>query len=188
MNDHIGWRTISKVHFFSGSPEDMEGLAAKARAGAPTASLVAGPCYQGSKEVEGNMALDAGLNALIDILAGLNPAAVPWNAANAYIGVGDDGGAALASQTQLEAERNGTNFQYVGMDGSFPVRTVSLDGHPSVKYRATFLSGVACFGWVEWCVANGNGAGKVLLNRKAEPIGTKPAFDIWIFETELVFG
>jgi len=186
--DMIKWKTLTRVHRFGGSPESLAEIGRRAQAGASISELITAEEYRGAKEVLGNMALTAGLNHLIDILAGLNPSAVKWDSSNAFIGVGDDGGAAAASQTQLEAERNGTNYQYVAMDAGFPMRTVSLDGHPSVKFRATFLSGVACWGWAEWCVANGNGVGKVLLNRKADIIGTKPAFDLWIFETELVFG
>jgi hypothetical protein len=187
-SDSIKWRTVARVHCFSGPSDVLDELGRRAQAGGAISELKKAEEYRGTKEIVGNLALNAGLNHLIDIIAGLNPSAIRWDSSHAYIGVGDDGGAAVATQMQLEAERNGTNYQYVAMDAGFPMRTASIDGHPSVKYRASFLSGVACWGWAEWCVANGNGAGKVLLNRKAEVIGTKPAFDLWIFETELVFG
>jgi len=188
ISDSIKWRTVARIHCFSGPPERIAKIGRRAQAGDAISELVKTEEYRETKEIDGNLALDVGLNHLIDIIAGLDPSAIKWDSSHAFIGVGDDGGAAVASQTQLEAERNGTDYQYVAMDAGFPMRTTSIDGHPSVKYRASFLSGVACWGWAEWCVANGNGAGKVLLNRKAEVIGTKPAFDLWIFETELVFG
>lgn len=174
---NASWRTVSRCYRF----EDRDGvLGRRARDGASVDELRASApeAYQGCQEIIGNVALNAGLQYMIEALTRINPAAVLWDATNAQIVVGDQSAPAEATQTQLEAQRLGTNWQAVGMDAGFPQR----EGQTMI-FRSSFLSGVAVHDWLEWGVSNG----VVLLNRKVDNVGTKPEFDLWIFEVGITW-
>ena len=91
--------------------------------------------------------------------------------AHSYIGVGNaDNQApsstsalqALATDTMLYAEENynvasvGLNdchYCYMKMNDTYPL----AGDNQKIVFQSTFLPGVACFNWYEWCIANGNG-------------------------------
>jgi hypothetical protein len=126
-------------------------------------------------ESEGNLALNEGLQFLLDLLIGVdqNP---KFNNANAHIGVGDGTTAAAATQLGLQ----GANKSYRIMDAGYPTRT-----NQTVTFRATFPEGQANFAWQEWTVANGSSDSAVNLNRKVESLGTKPSTEIWRFTVQI---
>lgn len=177
------WKTDSRIFRF----HDPTGeLGKEAQKGATIEQLRAMKpgAFQDVVEVKGNQGLTAGIIYLIELATAINPTAVKLDATHAKIGVGNSNLAAAADQTQLEAERLGMSAAWVGMDGGFPQR----DGCTMI-FRASFLSGVAVFDWLEWAVAFETGPGvRVLLNRKVENVGTKPQFDLWIFETGLMWA
>jgi hypothetical protein len=106
-------------------------------------------------------------NAGRDILAGLavGAAVTAFNAANAYIGVGDGDDGFDAADTDLQ----GTNKARIGMDSTYPQRTDNV-----LTFRGTFGLGAANFSWKEWAVFNAAAAG-TMLSRKVESLFTKTA-------------
>lgn len=122
-------------------------------------------------EDEGNLLVNAGINALEQLLAGTgSPTA--FNAANAYIGVGDSSTAASAAQTDLQASSNKLRK---AMDSTYPLQASQV-----MTWKATFASADANFAWAEWAVFNAAAAG-TMLNRKVQDNGTKAAGSSWAF-------
>lgn len=121
--------------------------------------------------VDGNLLLNAGITRLLNLGCGLGGTA--FDAADAYIGVGDSVTAASASQTDLQAS---SNKLYRPMVASFP--QVSAQ---TASWQASFGSSDANYAWNEWGVSAGaSGASGdgfttpgVLLNRKVSSLGTK---------------
>lgn len=94
---------------------------------------------------------------------------IPFNNANAQIGVGDSTVAATPTQADLQ----GTNTAYVSMDAGYPMITDQI-----ISFRSTFNGDVANFSWSEVSIRN-SATGMVNLNRKVQAMGTKAAPAIW---------
>ena len=133
-----------------------------------------------------------GTNVSCDFIA----AAISGNAsplfdnANAAIGVGDDSTAFGVSQTQLQAEANGSNALRKGMDSGFPVVDPDSNGsNNTIRFSSTFGTSEGNFRWEEWGVFNDvtSGAG-TMLNRKVDYIGEKTNSAIWVFECDITFS
>lgn len=73
---------------------------------------------------------------------------------------------AMAEDTTLYAEENyqtsssttgpaldACHYLYMGMNDTYPL----AGDNQKIVFQSTFLPGVACFNWYEWCIANGNG-------------------------------
>src|SRR3972149_8858310 len=90
-------------------------------------------------EIEGNLLLNEGITALLNLLTGA--AETAFSNANAYIGVGDSSTAAAASQTGLQAA---TNKLYKAMYTSYP----SISSQ-TTTWRSVFGSSEANFAWNE---------------------------------------
>lgn len=127
------------------------------------------------EEFDGNLLLNSGINALLNLLIGSGTA---FNNTNARIGVGDSSTAASASQTDLQAS---TNKAYAAMDATYP----QVSGQ-TVTFRATFGSGVAAFAWNEFVIKN-NATG-VCLNRKVEAHGSKASADTWVVQVQITIS
>jgi len=123
----------------------------------------------------GNCLLNEGINALWTLAAGTGETL--FDNAHAYVGVGDDGTAAAATQTGLQAV---TNKKYNPMDTSYP----TYGSSQKVTHRATFGSADANFHWQEITVANGNSDAAKNLNRKVQDMGTKAAQTSWVATLE----
>jgi hypothetical protein len=134
--------------------------------------------FLGEERFEGNVALNEGLQLLINLIAGTGTG-TPWNAANAYLGVGDGTTAESANQTGLQ----GTNKQYKAMDSGYPQRT-----NQTCEWRATFGADDANFAWNEFTVANGNSDAAVNLNRKVVSKGTKSSGETWTLSLQITFS
>ncbi len=102
----------------------------------------------------------------------------PFDATNAYLGVGDSTTVFAATQTDLQAA---TNKQRKAMDASFPTRSGN-----QLTYQTTFGTGDANFNWNEWGLFN-NSSGGTMLVRKVETIGSgaKPNTETWILSVTL---
>lgn len=111
----------------------------------------------------GNILLNGGIAALLDLLCGVG-GVTAFSAANARIGVGDSTTAEAASQTDLQASVNKT---YKGMNATYPSRALQ-----TVTWQSDFVSAEANYVWQEWSIDNGGVAG-VHLNRKVQSFGTK---------------
>lgn len=125
------------------------------------------------REIDGNIALNAGLNALFTLMAG--GGGTPFNAANARLAVGEGNAAAAAAQVDLV----GPTKTRKAMDGGFP----TFGANQKITFRATFGAGDANHAWNEWGVAN-SAAGATLFNRKVEALGLK-AGGVWILSVEI---
>ncbi|OGP19504.1 MAG: hypothetical protein A2054_01345 [Deltaproteobacteria bacterium GWA2_55_10] len=129
-------------------------------------------------EIEGNLLLNEGITALLNLLTGA--AETAFSNANAYIGVGDSSTAAAASQTGLQAS---TNKLYKAVSASYP----SISGQ-TVTFRAEFVSAEANFAWNEFTVANGNSDAADNLNRKVSSQGTKASGQVWTLDLAITFS
>lgn len=123
-----------------------------------------------------NLALNEGLNLLFSLLCG--GAGTAFNAANAYIGVGDSAAAAVATQTGLQAA---VNKLYKGMEAGYPTYGTSQ----KVTFRSKFLAAEANWVWNEITAANGNSDASVNLNRKVQAMGTKASPAEWYVNLEI---
>jgi hypothetical protein len=123
----------------------------------------------------GNLLLNEGINELWTLVAGTG--GTLFNNANAYIGVGDDATAAVATQTGLIAA---TNKLYKAMDTSYP----TYGSSQKATHRSTFASADANFVWNEITVANGGSDASKNLNRKVQAMGTKASGTSWVATVE----
>lgn len=110
---------------------------------------------------------NAGRDEIADLIVGDG---TPFDASNAYIGVGDDNTAFNASQTDLV----GSNKHRELVDGA-PTVT-----NNEIAFVATFDAGDANFAWAEFGIFNHASAG-VMLCRKVADHGTKASGDVWEF-------
>lgn len=109
-----------------------------------------------------NAYVNTGGALLLDLILGAGGTA--FNAANAYIGVGDSTAAVVASQTDLQAS---TYKLRVGMMSGFPSRSGQV-----ATWKASFGSSQANFAWNEFALFNAS-AGGTMLNRVVSTQGTK---------------
>jgi hypothetical protein len=119
----------------------------------------------------------AGVNLLSSLAIG--GAGTPFNAANAYIGVGDSSAVFAAGQTDLQAS---TNKYRKGMDATFPTVASNV-----LTFQTTFSTSEANFAWNEWGVFNAPSGG-TMLNRKQEALGTKANTQSWQFNITLTLN
>lgn len=124
--------------------------------------------------VDGNLALNEGIQELLDILCGIGGTA--FSNANAYIGVGNSNTAASAAQTGLQ----GASKTYKAMSASYPQRSSQ-----TMTWRAQFGSSDANYAWEEFTVANGNSDSAKNLNRKVSSQGTKTAGQVWTLDVTI---
>lgn len=105
---------------------------------------------------------NSGRNLIASAVVGA--AYTAYNAANAYLGVGDSTTAFAAAQTDLQAASN--KFRKA-MDATFPTQSTNV-----LTFQATYGTSEANFAWNEWGVFNASTSG-TMLNRKVESLGTK---------------
>lgn len=114
-----------------------------------------------------NAYTNAGGAAALDLLIGTGTA---FNAANAYIGVGDSSTANSVSFTDLQAS---TNKVRQAMDSTYPSRSGQV-----MTWKATFASGSANFAWNETALFNASSSGTMLC-RTVTSFGTKTSAAAW---------
>ena len=110
--------------------------------------------------------------------------------ANAALGVGDDNTTHDPSQTQLQAEANGTSAIRKGMNTGLPSRDPDADGSKNLtRYQSVYGTSEGNFDWLEWGVFNDttSGGGKMLC-RIVENLGTKTSASKWVFEVDLTIS
>lgn len=128
---------------------------------------------------EGNVALNEGLQLLIDIITGRDTTSAKWDSTNARLGVGDGTTAENATQTGLQ----GTNKAFKAMDTGYPTRT-----NQTATWRATFGGTEANFSWREFTVVNAADDNGKNLNRKVVDKGTKASGETWTLELQITFS
>lgn len=131
------------------------------------------------EHVDGNIALNEGLQELIDITIGAGTP-TKWDNANARLGVGDSNAAESASQTGLQAASNKT---FKAMDATYPQRS-----NQTAEWRATFGSSDANYAWEEYTVVNAASDTGKNLNRKTASKGTKASGESWVLSLQITFS
>lgn len=173
--ERITWKAEWRIVKFV----DPQGeIARRLKEGAPLEEVIAS--YGGCKEdlrFEGNVALNEGLQAIIDMICNLSPV-TPWDSAHARVGVGDGSASPDASQTGLLGE----NQAYAPMDAGYPVRT-----NQTAEWRGTFGGDEANFHWYEFTVDNGPDA-QINLNRTVADKGVKSAGETWVLDLKITFS
>jgi hypothetical protein len=161
--DNISWKAKWRVDKF----RDTDGRIAEElqRGLAMTeARVLHKDAFLGTEEWDANVALNEGLQELIDIICGIGTP-TKWDNANARLGVDDSNAAESATQTGLQAA---TNKTYKAMDGTYPQRS-----NQTAEWRATFGSAEANYAWEEYTVVNAASDTGKNLNRKISSKGTK---------------
>ena len=130
------------------------------------------------KVIGENILVNAGINALLTLLAGGGGDA--FDNDNAYLGVGDSDTAAAAAQTDLQAV---TNKVRVAMNETFP--TYGTD--QKITFQSDFTADVANWAWEEMAVFNAASAG-TMLNRLVSDQGTKTAGQTWRLSLEITLS
>jgi hypothetical protein len=133
----------------------------------------------GTEVFDANIALNEGLQELIDIICGLGTP-IRWDNANARLGVGDSSSAESATQTGLQAS---TNKTYKAMDANYPART-----NQTAEWRATFGANDANYAWEEYTVVNAADDTGKNLNRKTSSKGTKQSGESWVLSLQITFS
>jgi hypothetical protein len=177
-NDKISWKTNWRIDKFHDSEGQVE-QALKSGLSSEMAISKFGQAFITTEKFDANLALNEGLQELIDIICGLGTP-TKWDSANARLGVGDSNTSEAATQSGLQAS---TNKTFKAMDTNYPART-----NQTVEWRATFGSDDANYAWEEYTVVNAaTDAGKNL-NRKAASKGTKASGETWTLSLQVTFS
>lgn len=176
--DRVCWKAQWQIDKFS-DPDNK--IADAMQAGLP---LNEGLClfrdaYMGKDGFESNIALNEGLQELVDIICGLGTP-TRWDSSNARLGVGDNSTAESSSQTGLQAS---TNKTFKAMDATYPQRA-----NQTAEWRATFGSSDANYAWEEYTVVNSADDTGKNLNRKTASKGTKASGETWILSLQITFS
>ena len=126
-------------------------------------------CPFEEKVIGENILVNAGINALLTLLAGGGGQA--FDNAHAYLGVGDSSTAASASQTDLVAA---TNKLRVAMNASYP----TYGSSQQIVFQSDFTGAQANYAWNEMACFNASSAG-TMLDRLVSAQGTKTAGQTW---------
>lgn len=129
--------------------------------------------------VEGNLLVTAGINALMGLLGNTVPAVVPFDAADARLGVGNANTAESIAQTQLL----GGSTLLKAMNSPYPIVGTVAVPLATVTFQATFAAAEANWTWLEIGTFNGAamGGSTIMLNRKVPVggLGTKASGASW---------
>lgn len=177
-SDKVSWKAKWRIDKF----KDQTGEVARVlQAGMPMAEAVSiyGQAFICTEEIEANVALNEGLQELIDIICGIGTP-TKWDNSNARLGVGDSNTAENASQTGLQAASNKT---FKAMDATYPQRSGQ-----TAEWRATFGSSEANYAWEEYTVVNASDDSGVNLNRKIASKGTKSSGETWVLSLQITFS
>jgi hypothetical protein len=177
IKDKVSWKSVWRIAKF----KDADGtIASMLKQGANVEDVMRSfpEAFIGIDEFEGNIALNEGLQLLIDLIAGTGTGA-PWNAANARLGVGDSNAAEDATQTGLQ----GTNKTFKAMDTGYPTRT-----NQTCEWRGTYGPDDANYHWYEYTVVNAADDTGKNLNRKVADKGTKSSGETWTLSLQITFS
>lgn len=176
INETIGWKTKWRLDKWSDPDQKIERLS-KRGISTDGISLLYPSRLLDTQRFSGNVALNEGLQQIIDIIGGISSPTL-WNNANARVGVGNSNTAANATQTGLL----GGSTAFVAMDGGYPQRSGQV-----ASWRGTFGSGIAEFAWEEFTVDNG-AVGNINLNRYVTSKGTKGSGETWVLTVQITFS
>lgn len=129
--------------------------------------------------VPGNCLTNKGINLIWKLVAGAElindgtDGRWEWafDSGRSYIGVGNANDEPPTASSALQAQptdyklyaedhystehvaRTDPHYCYMGMNDTYPL----AGDNQKIVFQSTFVPGVACFNWYEWCIANGNG-------------------------------
>lgn len=178
LKDKISWKAEWRIDKFK-DPTGKIGKLLKAGAKIEEVIKRFPGCFIGTEKILGNVALNEGLQALIELAAGISTP-TKWDNTNAYLGVGDSSTAPSASQTSLQAA---VNKFWEPMDATYPQRTGQV-----CDWRATFEDGDAEFAWEEYTVVNASDDTGDNLNRCTASKGTKASGEAWTLSLQITFS
>jgi hypothetical protein len=176
--DKIGWKAQWRIDKFR-DPEDTVAKTLRTGMTMQEAISLYDKAFICTEEFEANIALNEGLQELIDIICGLGTP-TKWDNSNARLGVGDSNASENASQTGLQAA---TNKTYKAMDATYPQRSGQ-----TAEWRATFGSAEANYAWEEYTVVNAASDTGKNLNRKISSKGTKTSGETWTLSLQITFS
>lgn len=173
--DKITWKTIWQLDKWKDPSKEVERLS---RDGLTVEDIrVLHPdLLMETTRFTGNVALNEGLQQLIDAICGISSPTL-WDNTNARVGVGTSSIAADPTDTGLL----GTTA-FASMDGGYPQRSAQ-----TASWKGTFGDGTAEFAWEEFTVDNG-AVGDVNLNRYVTSKGTKGSGETWVLTVEIAFS
>lgn len=116
-----------------------------------------------------NTFLNVGINRLWELVIGASVAT--FTNLEAQIGIGDNGAAPAAGQTDLQAAVNKT---YKGMDVGYP----TAGSGQAAQFKATFGIGDANYAWQEFVVRHASTL--ICLDRGVASMGTKTSAGTWV--------
>ena len=177
-NDKVGWKSKWQINKFTDSTGQIA-TALQSGLAIDEVKNVFSDAFICSENFDSNIALNEGLQELIDVICGLG-APTKWDNANTYLGVGDSTTAEAATQTGLQAA---TNKTFKPMDTSYPARI-----NQTVEWRATFGGSEANFAWEEYTVVNASTDLGKNLNRKTASKGTKISGETWTLSLQITFS
>ena len=177
-SDRVGWRAHWRLLKFK-DPSNEVAHALQAGISTSEALHTYRDVFVGSEDFESNIALNEGLQELIDNICGLGTP-TKWDNTNARLGVGDSNTAEAATQTGLQAAANKT---FKAMDSGYPQRSGQ-----TAEWRATFGSGDANYAWEEYTVVNASDDSGKNLNRKVASKGTKAPEETWMLSLQITFS
>jgi hypothetical protein len=121
-------------------------------------------------ETKHHCLLNEGIQELIDLIQGTG-SPQSWDNTHAYIGVGDDNTAPVASQSGLL----GSNKKYKGMNAGYP----QYEATNKSVWQADFVDTEAEWHWQEETISNSNSDSGKNLCRQNTDLGTKPSGQTW---------
>jgi hypothetical protein len=160
-------KPVWEIHKFVDPKDEVRALV---RAGVPLDEIAKRFERYEILRFEGNLLLNEGINEAWKLIA--NTGGTKFDHTNAYIGVGTDSTAAVATQTGLNPVVSGSE-QY-NINDSVTVT------NQSTAWVATFASGDANFHWQEITVCNTSADAGKNLNRKVQDMGTKASGTSWV--------
>jgi hypothetical protein len=176
--DRVCWKAKWQIDKFH-DPENKIAEAMQAGLHVNEAMCLFGDAYVGRAKIESNLALNEGLQELIDIICGLG-SPTKWDNTSARLGVGDSNTTEASAQTGLQAA---TNKTFKAMDTGYPQRT-----NQTAEWRATFGSSDANYAWEEYTVVNAADDSGRNLNRKTASKGTKVSGETWTLSLQITFS
>jgi len=176
--DRVSWKAKWRIDKFK-DPTNEIAKALQTGTSTDEAISLYSKAFICTEEFEANIALNEGLQELIDIICGLGTP-TKWDNSNARLGVGDSNTAESATQTGLQAA---TNKTFKAMDTGYPQRS-----NQTAEWRATFGSADANYAWEEYTVVNAADDTGDNLNRKTASKGTKSSGETWTLSLQITFS
>jgi uncharacterized cupin superfamily protein len=176
--DRVSWKAKWRIDKFK-DPTNEIAKALQTGTSTDEAISLYSKAFICTEKFEANIALNEGLQELIDIICGLGTP-TKWDNSNARLGVGDSNTAESATQTGLQAA---TNKTFKAMDTGYPQRS-----NQTAEWRATFGSADANYAWEEYTVVNAADDTGDNLNRKTASKGTKSSGETWTLSLQITFS